>query len=187
MSSRFSVWPVLWGHWKGLTDGSTNEYRPDWPTRIIFAAVPSALVAFMQWRDATTLASPGALLAGVSLLASGLLGAFTNISGMRQRVVDRAGFDLDVMRTEREMLDESAAHLLLGSLLCVLDAVLLLAGMNAGTRADGAIIGVWACAVAWVSCYIVLLFAMTVPRLYLAYVQTFRVEPRMDGFVKGHR
>ncbi|MDH6542032.1 hypothetical protein [Streptomyces sp. SPB4] len=82
------------------------------------------------------------------------------------------------------MLDETASHLLTGSLFCVMDAIVLVVGMNVGTSPQGRLTGVTAALAAGLSSYIALIFITILPRFYNAYVEMNNVSVELDGFDK---
>ncbi|MFF5473169.1 hypothetical protein [Streptomyces achromogenes] len=182
MFSRFNFIPVLRGHWKGLTDGRYTPPRPDVAARLSLG-VP-ILVFLLMWLRGGHLSTPGALLTGVALLAGGMLSAFTHLSTLRLKVKEWVGFsDVSRYEVEKGMLDETAAHLLTGSLLCALDAATLVVGMNVSVTKDGHLYGFWAAVAAAISSYVLIIFIFLVPRLYSAYVEINDVSPELSGFV----
>jgi hypothetical protein len=181
MLSRFNLAPVFRGSWKGISD---TRYQPDWLTRFVLACPPLALLILMWWLGGR-LSAPTPILTAVSLLAGGMLSAFTHLSTLRLKItewLDASGADSQRFLDEREMLDETAAHLLAGAVACVVTAVLLVLGMNLSMDEKGAITGLWAAASAAAGSYSALLFLMTAPRLYSAYVQINRVSSKLSGF-----
>ncbi|MFJ3136786.1 hypothetical protein ACIPK5_12805 [Streptomyces sp. NPDC086843] len=88
---------------------------------------------------------------------------------------------------EKGMLDETAAHLLTGSLLCALDAASLVIGMNVSVTRAGHLYGFWAALAAAISSYVLIIFVLLVPRLYSAYVEMNDVHPDLNGFVGRQR
>jgi hypothetical protein len=182
MFERFNPLPLLRGHWRGLTvdslDGTTTAGR-DVAARLVFIIVPVSLTVLahqLGWR----LNAPGSLLSGVALLAGGLLASFGQLTDFRQRLFDSMAFEGDGEALDRNMIDETVAHLLLAAFLCGVDAVLLVIGMNmsrAGTNVDG----VMAAAITGVSSYVALLFLVAVPRLYVAYSTYNNVSRHISG------
>ncbi|MFF7980197.1 hypothetical protein ACFZDK_13855 [Streptomyces sp. NPDC007901] len=129
------------------------------------------------------LAAPAPLLTGVSLLAGGMLSAFTHLSTLRLKITDiNANESSDRFEAERGMLDETAAHLLTGSLFCALNAAVLVLGMNVSVSAKGHLTGVLAAMATGISSYIILLFVIVLPRLYFAYVEMNNVSVALNGF-----
>jgi hypothetical protein len=186
MLSRFNLIPVFRGSWKGLSDGRYDGYRPDWLTRVILGLPPAGLFIAMLL-NAGRLAAPTPILTAVSLMAGGMLSAFTHLSTLRLKItewLDSPDAEPDRFRDEREMLDESAAHLLAGSVSCAITAAILVLGLNLASAPNGALTGFWAALAAATSSYVVLLFIMTVPRLYSAYVQINKVTSKLSGFVR---
>lgn len=85
------------------------------------------------------------------------------------------------------MLDETAAHLLTGSLLCAFDAAALVIGMNVSATKNGQLYGFWAAFASGLSSYILVIFIFVIPRLYSAYVEINDVSPSLNGFNKTRR
>ncbi|MEW1866355.1 hypothetical protein AB0399_39290 [Streptomyces sp. NPDC088194] len=186
MSARFNVLPVLRGHWKGLTDGRRAIHRGDKVARSSIG-IPLAVFLLMYLRDGK-LASPAPLLTGVSLLAGGMLSAFTHLSSLRLRITDWDGAGgISRFEVERRMLDETAAHLLTGSLLCAIDAGSLVVGMNISLSKSGHLYGFWAALSTALSSYILVIFIFVIPRLYSAYVEINGVGGELSGFTKKKR
>ncbi|MFE3552579.1 hypothetical protein ACFXN2_28370 [Streptomyces kronopolitis] len=184
MLDRFNVTPILRGHWKGLTNGQYLVYRPDFTARAIFLT-PLALFGYLLWSGAS-LKSPAALLTGAALLAGGMLSAFTHLSTLRLKITEwDEGGSAGRFQMERDMLDETAAHLLTGSLACVLDAASLVIGMNASLDKQGHLTGFWAALSAAISSYVLLIFVVILPRLYSAYVEINGVAKNLSGFTRG--
>jgi hypothetical protein len=180
MFDRFDVRPVFRGHWKGLTLFNTSPRLPDWTARLTLAVPAILIVTCSLWRD-WKLAAPAALLAGVSLLTGGTLSVFSHLSTLRLRLTDR--LEQQALDIERDSLDESVAHLLTATLLCVADAATIVIGMNFGHDTKGSTVdGVWAALALGISSYIALLFVVLVPRLYSAYIEINQVPSYMDGF-----
>lgn len=186
MFSRFNFIPVLRGHWKGLTDGRYTPPRPDVVARLSLL-VPVAVFVLMLLKGGR-LSTPGALLTGVALLAGGMLSAFTHLSTLRLKVKEWVGSsEASRYEVEKGMLDETAAHLLTGSLLCALDAASLVIGMNVSVTRAGHLYGFWAALAAAISSYVLIIFVLLVPRLYSAYVEMNDVHPDLNGFVGRQR
>ncbi|MFJ1767837.1 hypothetical protein ACIOD2_46475 [Amycolatopsis sp. NPDC088138] len=92
--------------------------------------------------------------------------------------------DEDVFSPERAMLDESAAHLLLGALISAVNAAILVLGMNVGPKHDE-VAGVWCAIACGLGCYVLLMFFLCLPRMYSAYVELNNVSDSLSGFSKG--
>ena len=181
MFSRFNLIPVVRGSWKGLSD---SNYKADRFARIAIVLLPVGLFGGMLTFDGR-LAAPTPILTAVSLLAGGMLSTFTHLSTLRLKITEwlaSPDVDDDFLRDEREMLDESAAHLLTGAVVCALTASFLVLGMNVAQNEEGAITGFWAALSAAASAYVLLLFVMAVPRLYSAYVDINKVSHNLSGF-----
>lgn len=186
MFSRFNFIPVLRGHWKGLTDGRITPPKPDVLARLALL-IPLTVFLLMQLRNGH-LATPGALMTGVALLAGGMLSAFTHLSTLRIKVKEWVGTsEASRYEVEKGMLDETAAHLLTGSLLCAFDVASLVIGMNVSVTKEGHLYGFWAALSAAISSYVLVIFVFIVPRLYSAYVEINDVSPDLDGFVNSSK
>lgn len=184
MSSRFDIRPVLRGHWKSLTNGQYLSYRPDWSARLILL-LPVVLFIVM-WVFGGQLAAPTPILTAASLLAGGMLSSFTHLSTLRLKLTEWSDVEgQDRFAVEKEMLDESAAHLLTGVLLCVCDAASLVIGMNVSTSKSGHLVGFWAALSAGISSYVLLIFIIMIPRLYAAWVEINGVIDRLSGLTKS--
>lgn len=191
--SRLSVVPLLRGHWsKGLTN-DRSAGRPataDWLTRAALAFPSFALFA-ATWIAGWSLPAAAPLLAGCALLSGATLSAFSAISTLRLRLTDR--LDDESLDMTRDALDESVAHILTVSLLAITDSILIVVGMNVAPTVDangastGGVYGWWAAAAIGVSTYMALLFILTLPRLYYAYVKIQKVSAQMSGFSSGNR
>jgi hypothetical protein len=174
--------PLLRGHWRGLTvDGGegTTVSAKDVIARGVFFMVPLVLMGFAYF-DHWHLKATGPLLSGVSLLAGGLLASFGQLTSFRQRLFESMAFEGDGEATDRNMVDETVAHLLLAAFLCGIDAIILVVGLN--TSKDGSTVGgVVAVLAIGVSSYIALLFFVAVPRLYIAYATYNKVSRHISG------
>ncbi|MFE9640472.1 hypothetical protein ACFYOC_15790 [Nocardiopsis alba] len=184
MLSRFNFIPVFRGHWKSLSDGTTKEYKRDYFARTIILATPLGSSGAFYYFDGE-LKSADSLIAAVSLFAAALLAVFTLLATFRLRLTEmNSEGDEEKYSLEKDMLDESAAHILSASFVCGLAAVSLGVGRNLFAASDGSVTGVFA----WISVglisYVVIIFFISVPRLYSAYVEMNGVRPRLDGFSK---
>src|SRR5690606_1640975 len=105
---------VLRAQWKALADYRSDPSRPDWFTRTVVFGLPlvAGVVVFLT---KTAIEEPGALLSGLALLAGGLLASFAQLSDLRLRLTDRATERPSSERTDRDSLDETAAHILVSS------------------------------------------------------------------------
>jgi DMSO reductase anchor subunit len=170
---------------KGLTNGESPDYEPDWVAR---TALVLPLLLFIPahcfgWK----LAAPDALLAGVSLLAGALVGSFGFIASLRLRLIETQVGHSEEPDAARDSLDETVAHLLAATLACVLDAVALVIGMNVSVNKANDVVGFWAAVAIALSAYVAVVFYMLVTRLYAAYVHVARPRTNLDGTVRGHR
>jgi hypothetical protein len=186
---RLSITPVFRGHWKGLSNDRGTQTHPDWLTRgfLLVPAVGVAAAAFyLEW----TFHAGAALLAGVALLAGASLAVFAQLAALRVRLSERREEAwLDV---ERDGIDEAVAHLLTAFALCIVNAMLLVIGMNVGvgdtaaTSASPEIGPPFFPLIAGISYYTAVLFLLLVSKLYSAYVETNRVRRELDGFDRSH-
>lgn len=128
--ARFDLSPIVRGHWKGLTNGVGDAACPDWPARLTLVLVPGFIVGatiLLDWH----LSQPAPILAGISLLAGALLGAFAQLSTLRLKLTEWSeAAKPERWRVERELIDETAAHILMAATLCAVDAALLIVAMN---------------------------------------------------------
>ena len=180
MSSRFVPVALFRGHWKGLSDYRHDSPVADRLTRLLIVALPLSAAAAI-WVFGGRLTSPGALLSGVALLTGGFLAAFGQISTLRLRLTDRRADYEMVEQIDRDALDETAAHLLMASFMSALTALTLVLGMNFALCADGTLKGFWAAAAVALSSYVLLIFMIAIPRLYVAYVNINSVRAELSG------
>jgi hypothetical protein len=181
--SRLSVAPIIRGHWKGLTNGVGNTAVADWTARIAFTIIPlgvATLTVSLQW----CMAQPGPLLSGVSLLAGALLGAFAQLSSLRLKITEWSTGEPRKWEVERELIDETAAHILFAAMLCATDAALLVVAMNV-TPPNMPVEPGWSAPILGIASYIFLMFIVCLPRLYSAYVQINSVSDKLSGFTRG--
>ena len=183
MSPRFSPVPLFFGHWKTLSVPAPNlKVKGDVVSRIVLLGAPVALtvLAFVGSWDLKT---PSAVLGGTSLLAGGLLAAFGQIAAWRARVSDQLGdyelSDKQILRLDS--IDETASHLLVAAYLAGVEALLIVLGLNASADKLGNVTGVLAALSFGVGSYLALLFLLTVPRLYAAYVDVYSVRRELSG------
>lgn len=181
MLDRLNPTPIIRGHLKGLTRGDRGGRVADVGARVVAAAalllaVPALL---LDWK----LAAPEALLAGVSLLAGALLSAFGYLATVRLRLQDRDPQPGTGTQRAKDLLDESVAHLLSATLACLVNAVILVAGMNAGDHPDDPVTGLAAALGIGVSAYIAVTFLILLTRLYATYVDAVQPRDRLNGFV----
>lgn len=185
MLGRFDLLPLIRGQLKGLTQDARKGNPADVAARVVLYGVPVALaLAAIGWN--WKLASPVPILTAVSLLAGGTLSAFSSISSLRLKLTEWSE-DGDGRDVDRESLDESVAHLFMIALACVIDAGILVVGLNiaqgpVGTPDEGSLLGISAALAIGVTAYIFLTFVMVLPRLYWAYTKMNRVSPKMNGF-----
>ncbi|MEV8195067.1 hypothetical protein AB0P13_23580 [Rhodococcus pyridinivorans] len=185
MLERFNLLPLLRGQLKGLTLDARGGNPADVLARVVLYGVPLALVVAALIKN-WTLAAPVPILTAVSLLAGGTLSAFSSISTLRMKLTEWSG-ESDGRDVDRESLDESVAHLFMIALACVVDAAVLVVGLNfavgaKGTPEEGVLTGAFAAVAIGVTSYIFLTFVMVLPRLYWAYTKMNRVSRKMNGF-----
>ena len=180
---RFSPLPLLRGHWRVLSVPIANlRVRPDRVARLTLVLLPVILLAVavkFKW----TLKSPDAVLAGVALLAGSLLAAFGQVAAWREKVreIYRDYTPSQASVIQQDGIDETATHLLVAAYLSGIEAMLLIIGANVAVNKAGALTGLMAALVIALGAYILLLFLLTVPRLYTAYVEVNSVRRELSG------
>lgn len=190
--SRFSIVPVIRGHWKGLTndrpDGTT---KPDFATRCALLVIPLAIAGCTLWFG-WQITSPAATLSAIALLSAGLLGVFTQLSGLRVRLTERQ--DEEWLDVERDGIDEAVAHILFAFILCIATSALLVVGMNSippSPNTDGNVVPqllskCWSAPILAIASYILLTMFILVPKLYSAYTEMNEVRNELNGFHRSH-
>lgn len=175
--------PLIRGHWKVLSVPAANlSVRSDRAARLTLVALPIALLVVsvkFKW----TLKSPDAVLAGVALLAGSLLAAFGQVAAWREKVRDlyRDYTPSQAAIIQQDGIDETATHLLMAAYLSGVEAMLIILGSNIAINQAGAITGFMAAVVISLGAYLLLLFLLTVPRLYTAYVEVNSVRKELSG------
>lgn len=169
------------GHFKSLV------HNEAWNMRVfILCAVHGIplLVAAWCWvhgLDAKVLAP---ILTAMSLLAGGALSAFSHLSTLRLRLTERQDTTKKSEKPDRRMFDESATHLLS----CAVGA------MASAASLVGAIVligqrpcfgGLGAAWIGWIASLTFTLFWISVPRIYLSYVNLNIVESSINGTHHG--
>lgn len=180
MFDRISPLAIFRAHWKALSDYRSSRRAPDLVARVIVVLVPLGAGSGAYIAGAT-LRAPEAVLAGVALLAGGLLTAFTYLSSLRLRLTERESTWGDAERLERDATDETSAHLLAASYVSALATAALIVGMIMTDDEAGAVVGGWAALIIALLTYILVLFLMTLPRLYFSYVATHGVRRELSG------
>lgn len=181
MVDRLIPTQMFRAHWKALSDyRAPGKPRPDIFTRAVLIGVPTAVVILCLVAK-FELKAPEGLLAGLALLAGGLLGAFTHLSSTRVQLAEREHVWGEAERVDRDSIDETSAHLLVASYLAGVAAAVLVLGMNFGATPTGAIAGVWAAAAGGLMSYVLLLFLIALPRLYSAYALHSNVRAELSG------
>lgn len=183
MLDRLNPWPILRGHLKGLSRGDRAGRAPDVASRIAVGA--ALLLCVPAWIWSWTLAAPEALLAGVALLAGALLSAFGFLATARLRLQDRDPRAGTGTQRAKDLLDEAVAHLLAATLACLVDAVVLVVGMNLADHPDHPLTGWTAAGAIALSGYIATVFLILVTRLYSGYVDAVRPRDQLNGLVAG--
>lgn len=185
MSSRFVAVELFRGHWKGLSDYRQKNPVADRWTRSTLIALP-LLAGGAMFIPGAQLAAPGAILAGVALLAGSFLAAWGQVASLRLRLTERAADFKTAQQVDRDALDETAAHLLVASVLSGCTALVLVLAMNlAANPATGAVSGPLAAVAVALASYVLLVFLIAVPRLYTAYVNIHKVRPELSGTHRG--
>lgn len=178
---RLNPWPILRAHRKALTRADRAEGTPDWGARLF--AWGAALLCVPAWIWEWTLAAPEALLAGVALLAGALLSAFGYLATVRLRLQDRVPHAGGAPQRAKDLLDESVAHLLAATLACLVDAVILVIGMNAADGVGVKLTGLPAALAIGTSAYIAVTFLILLTRLYATYVDAVHPRNQLNGLV----
>ncbi len=177
---------VFRAHWKGLSDYRQRKTRPDHFTRAAMLLTPAGCAAAVFIWD---LVIPGAadLLAAVALLAGGFLAAFTHLSSLRLRLEERKAQWRQVEQFDRDGIDETSAHLLVGAYISgLLIPVLIIGGMFKDEDTDG-LTGAWGALAAAGLSYLCLIFLISIPRLYSSYVGFANVRDELNGTHKDKR
>lgn len=172
---------LIRGHFKSLF---LNEA---WGARILLIlavhGVPLAVGAWSWFHglDSKVLAPT---LTAMSLLAGGALSAFSHLSTLRLRLTERQDVTKKSEKPDRRMFDESATHLLscaVGAMVSAASLVcaIVLVGNSPCIRQYGA---AW---LGWIASLTFTLFWISVPRIYLAYVNLNSVESSINGTHHG--
>lgn len=186
IAKRFVPFEVFAGHWKALSDYRHTPAKPDWVARAAVVLLPLA-TGIVMWRTGGTLPAPAALVAGMALLAGGLLSAFSQLSASRLKLSDRAGEAIRGDGSRRDHLDETAAHLLVAAYMAALTAVQLVIGMNVSSNGAGAITGWLAWTASATAVNVALVFFIALPRLYVGYASVNGVRKELDGTHSNYR
>ena len=184
MFDRLLPVSVFRAHWKGLSSYRDDDVRPDVATRLVLIVVPMG-IGISMWLFCGELSSPAALLAGLALLAGGLVAAFGQLATLRLRLTERMTSDDDGQRTDRDFLDETAAHLLSAAYGAAVTAAVLVAGMNFALDKDGELYGPWAAVATALASWVILVFLIAIPRMYEAYAKINKVRDALSGTHKG--
>jgi hypothetical protein len=189
--ARLSLSPILWGHWKGLTErtyvgGDLVKTARDTKTRILVTVLPITAGAVVAWAPLKAQipveSVVGLALTWSALVSAGLIGTFAVLAGWRARLSERArsdGYYQTVTQPVVALVDEAVAHTLMG----ILDALLT------------AIFAVGCAAMQWpwhryllaiaviFASHAALLFVIISTRLYSAYVQVEKIGDEVNGFI----
>ncbi|GLB62712.1 hypothetical protein NCCP2495_05900 [Dietzia sp. NCCP-2495] len=188
--SRFQVKSLFSAHWKGLsqeTDGS--EPVPDWYARSVLLA-GATIAGLAGLFTQAPLGEPSLRLAAFALLTGSLLTVFAQLSSLRLKLTEWFSEEDIGHRVEKNMIDESVAHVLFAAMLS-----LVAAGVTAvdaavpalGKYADLVINALLAGVTFSLIYYIVALVVLTLPRLYGAYVAVNDVSRDLNGTVRDNR
>lgn len=180
MFQRLIPTAVVRAQWKVLADYRSDPSRPDWFTRAAVFGLPF-VVGVVVFVTKTSIEEPGALLSGLALLAGGLLASFAQLSDLRLRLTDRATDRPNSERTDRDSLDETAAHILVSSYMAGLTCILLVVGQQLATDDQGRIVGWMAALVTACASHVGITFLVALPRLYSAYAMMNKVRSNLDG------
>ncbi|WP_135454706.1 hypothetical protein [Mycobacterium sp. DL99] len=182
---RFDLRPLFRGQFKSLKLANRSDRPYDIAAIGILYGVPLVLLG-LSFKLDWYLSAPVPILTAVSLLAGGTLSAFSSLSSLRLKLTEWSDSH-DGKDVYRDSLDESVAHLFMVALACVVDAAVLVVGLNVSRGEPGApraeaVVGVPAFFAIAITAYVFLAFVMVLPRLYWAYTRMNRVSPRLDGF-----
>ncbi|MFS0701967.1 hypothetical protein AB6N24_18520 [Cellulomonas sp. 179-A 4D5 NHS] len=183
MFDRLLPTDIFRAHWKALSDYRGATTVPDYPTRAVLLGAP-LLATALSFKFGFELRLPEGALAALALLAGGFLTAFTHLSSVRLRLTEREPAWGDAERFDRDAIDETCAHLLVAAYMSGVATGWLLLGMNFGAGAgtgDDMIVGFWAAIEAGLLVYVVVLFLITLPRLYQAYLTYAHVRDALNG------
>lgn len=183
MLDRLLPTDIFRAHWKALSDYRGETPIPDVPTRTVLIGAP-VMVFVVSYLCGFELRLPEGALAALALLAGGFLTAFTHLSGVRLRLAEREPTWGVAERFDRDAIDETCAHLLVASWMSGAATGWLLLGMNFGAGSgdrEDTIVGVWAAVEAGLLVYVVVLFLITLPRLYQAYLSYANVRNALSG------
>lgn len=172
---------LIRGHFKSLF---LNEVW--WARVLLIIAVHGVplLIGLWAWfhgLDGRVLAPA---LTAMSLLAGGALSAFSHLSTLRLRLTERQDVTKTSEKPDRRMFDESATHLLscaVGAMASAASLICAIVLVGSGTS----LCGPGAAWLGWIASLTFTLFWISVPRIYLAYVNLNAVEPSINGTHHG--
>lgn len=190
MFDRFLPTELFRAHWKALSaysDLPTDDRsepaarpKPDHASRALLLGVPAAVAIVCLIAEAR-LGAPAMMLAAVALMAGGLLSAFTHISTLRRTYTERADRLYVYEQGDRDFIDETATHMLMGAYVAGIAAVLLVVGINFFADCRGAIAGWFVALPVYAVSYLVMVFLLVVPRLYVCYATINKVRRELNG------
>lgn len=184
MTDRFDLLPLFRAHWRVLSiDTDNGETKGDWVARIGLLLPAVTVVGVMWWFDGR-LANTGVLLAADSLLASGLLAVFAQISTLRLKLSDRYERGFEEADTDKDAMDESATLLLFACFLAFVNGAVMTVGMTVGAENMTSLRGPCAWVAAGLFAYLLLLLVMLIPRLLSAYTSVNEVRNDLSGFYR---
>lgn len=169
------------GHFKSLF---LNEV---WWVRILLIIVVHGIplsVGAWAWFHGLDSRALAPTLTAMSLLAGGALSAFSHLSTLRLRLTERQDITKLSEKPDRRMFDESATHLLSCAVGAMASAAsLVCAIVLIGSRPS--LCGLGAAWLGWLAALTFTLFWISVPRIYLAYVNLNSVESSINGTHHG--
>lgn len=184
MTPRLSPGPVFRAQWKSLGDYSRpGKPVADRAARASLFGLP-VVVGVVSGVADLGLRGADAVLAAVALLAGGFLAAFTHLSGVRARLAEREAAWGDAERVHRDALDETSAHLVAASYVSGLETGLIIVLMNVAGDGNGGIQGSWAAPAYAGLTYLLIVFMITLPRLYTAYAESNSVRSDLNGLYR---
>ncbi|MDQ0633694.1 hypothetical protein QFZ40_001603 [Arthrobacter pascens] len=172
---------LLRGHFKSLV---LNEV---WIVRLlVLGAVHGIplLIGVWSWANGLDSKVLAPTLTAMSLLAGGALSAFSHLSTLRLKLTERQDITRKSEKPDRRMFDESATHLLscaVGAMASAASLVgsIVLVGQNPRLEGFGA---AW---IGWIASLTFTLFWISVPRIYLSYVNINAVDSSINGTHHG--
>lgn len=185
MTDRFSPVALMRAAWESLRQRTVvGSERRDWAARLTLLLLPGAGLGISLWLD-WSIRDPGALIAGLSLLAAALFAIVPQFAAWRQRLTERARPTEGVARRK---LDEVVAHTLLAVVVTVGLTAIAVVLSNISAPAEGSPTVV----IPWISrvltglmvgggTYLILTMMLVVNLLFDAYQDANGLSGRSTG------